>query len=109
MEIDYKPFENDFRASGYTIEAEFETHNVRDYDSIIISSLNAGRGLSIKSQSASLISEQSSIAIQFKEDSRVRVSFVVEQLSLHRFVYVYVNGIMCGIIQYPDNDDFAQP
>ena len=109
MEINYKPFENDFRASGYTIEAEFETHNVRDYDSIIISSLNAGRGLSIKSQSASLISEQSSIAIQFKEDGRVRVSFVVEQLSLHRFVYVYVNGIMCGIIQYPDNDDFAQP
>ena len=108
MKIDYKPFESDFRVSGYTIEAEFETHNVRDYDSIIIDSFNAGRGLRIKSQSASLASEQSGVSIQFKEDSRVRVSFIVEQLSLYRFVYIYVNGVMCGVIRYPENDDFAQ-
>ena len=108
MKINYKPFETDFRVSGYTIEAEFETHNVRDYDSIIIDSFNAGRGLRIKSQSASLSSEQSGVNIQFKEDSRVRVAFVVEQLSLYRFVYIYVNGVMCGVIRYPENDDFAQ-
>lgn len=108
MEIDYKPFESDFRVSGYTIEAEFETHNVRDYDSIIIDSIDNGRGMQIKSQSASLSSEQSGVSIQFKEDSRVRICFVVEQLSLHRFVYIYVNGVMCGVIQYPENDDFAQ-
>ena len=108
MKINYKPFEQDFRVSGYTIEAEFETHNVRDYDSVIISSFNDGRGFSIKSQSASLASEQSSIGLQFKEDSRVRVCFVVEQLSLYRFVYIYINGVMCGVIQYPENDDFAQ-
>ena len=108
MTINYKPFETDFRVSGYTIEAEFETHNVRDYDSVIISSVNEGRGLNIKSQAASLASEQSSIGIQFKEDSRVRVTFIVEQLTLYRFVYIYVNGVMCGVIQYPENDDFAQ-
>ena len=108
MSINYKPFESDFRVSGYTIEAEFETHNVRDYDSVIIDSFNGGRGFRIKSQSASLASEQSSMSIQFKEDSRVRVCFIVEQLSLHRFVYVFINGAMCGVIQYPDNDDFSQ-
>lgn len=108
MKINYKPFAEDFRVSGYTIEAEFETHNVRDYDSVIISSLESGRGLNIKSQSAALSSEQSAISIQFKEDSRVRVTFVVEQLSLYRFVYIYINGVMSGVIQYPDNDDFAQ-
>ena len=108
MNIKYKPFEEDFRVSGYTIEAEFETHNVRDYDSVIISSLESGRGLNIKSQSARLSSEQSAISIQFKEDSRVRVTFIVEQLSLSRFVYIYINGIMSGVIQYPENDDFAQ-
>lgn len=108
MKINYKPFAEDFRLSGYTIEAEFETHNVRDYDSVIISSTNEGRGLSIKSQSTSLTSEQSNIGIQFKEDSRVRITFIVEQLSLYRFVYVYVNGVMSGVIQYPENDDFAQ-
>ena len=108
MDIHYKPFEEDFRVSGYTIEAEFETHNVRDYDSIIIDSFNGGRGMRIKSQAASLASELSGLSIQFKEDSRVRISFVVEQMSLHRFVYIYVNGVMCSVVQYPENDDFAQ-
>jgi hypothetical protein len=63
MKINYKPFKDDFRVSGYTIEAEFATHNVRDYDSVIINSFNDGRGLEIKSQSAKLASEQSSMSI----------------------------------------------
>ena len=108
MTIKYKPFEQDFRQDGYTIEAEFETHNVRDYDSVIISSLEGGRGLNIKSQSAKLSSEQSAIGIQFKEDTRVRVTFIVEQMLLSRFVYIYINGIMSGVVQYPENDNFAQ-
>lgn len=108
MAIHYQPFEEDFRVSGWTMEAEFETHNVRDYDSIIIDSFNGGRGMRIKSQAAELASELSGVSLQFKEDSRVRVCFVVEQLSLHRFVYIYVNGVMCSVVQYPDNDDFSQ-
>ena len=108
MNINYKPFESDFRVSGYTIEAEFETHNVRDYDSIIIASEDGGRGLVIKSQAAGLSSEQSAVSVQFKEDSRVRIGFIVEQSSLYRFVYTYINGIMCGVIRYPENDDFSQ-
>lgn len=108
MNINYKPFESDFRVSGYTIEAEFETHNVRDYDSVIITSENGGRGLVIKSQAAGLSSEQSAVSVQFKEDSRVRIGFIVEQSSLYRFVYTYINGVMCGVIRYPENDDFSQ-
>ena len=108
MSIDYQPFSEDRRVNGYTIEAEFKTHNVRDYDSIIIDAMDEGRGLSIKSQWANLTSEQSGVSIQFKEDSRVRLTFVIEQLSLYRFVYIYVNGVMSGVIQYPDNDDFEQ-
>lgn len=108
MTINYKPFAGDFRSNGYTIETELATHNVRDYDSIVISAMNGGRGLSVKSQQASLKSEQTGISIQFKEDSRVRLTFVVEQKTLNRFIYVYVNGVMCGVIQYPENDDFSQ-
>jgi len=108
MTIPYEPFAQDFRTSGYTIEAEFATHNVRDYDSIVVTSMNGGRGFMIKSQQAELKSEQSSVSVQFKEDSKVRITFVVEQKSLSRFVYVYINGIMCGVTQYTDNDNFAQ-
>lgn len=108
MEIPYKPFAQDFRTSGYTIEAEFATHNVRDYDSVVATSYNGGRGFMIKSQQASLASEQSGVSVQFKEDSKVRITFVVEQKSLSRFVYVYINGIMCGVTQYTDSDNFSQ-
>ena len=112
MKINYKPFiggaNNDIRNTGYTIEAEFATHNVRDYDSVIISSVDDGRGLTIKSQSAELTSESSAINVLFKEDSRVRVTFIIEPRSLYRFIYVFVNGVMSGVFQYLDGDNFAQ-
>lgn len=108
MTIPFMPFSTDFRSSGYTIEAELATHNVRDYDSVVVSSVSGGRGFVIKSQQASLTSEQSAVSIQFKEDDRVRITFVVEQRNLNRFVYIYINGVMCGVTQYPDNDNFGQ-
>ena len=82
--------------------------NVRDYDSIVVESLNKGTGFQIKSQQASLSSEQSKVNIQFKEDSKVRITFVVEQQNLNRFIYVYINGVMCGVTQYPESDNFKQ-
>lgn len=108
MFIPFKPFATDFRGNGYTIEAEIATHNVRDYDSIVVESLNKGTGFQIKSQQASLSSEQSKVSIQFKEDSKVRIAFVVEQQNLNRFIYVYINGVMCGVTQYPESDNFKQ-
>lgn len=104
----FKPFENDIRSSGYTIDVDFATRDVRDYTSVIISCMNSGRGFNITSQKASLTSEQSAVSMTFKEDSRVRVSFVVEQSTQNRLVFVYVNAVMCGAIQYPTNDNFAQ-
>ena len=106
--IPYEMFSSDKRTSGCSIEVEMTTHNVRDYDSIVMSCLSNGRGVKIASQYAQLKSEQSEIGMQFKEDERVRVSFVVEPKSLNRLIYVYVDGVMCGAIQYPEDDNFAQ-
>lgn len=108
MFIPFKPFAEDFRRSGYTIEAEIATHNVRDYDSIVLESLEGGIGFQIKSQQANLSSEQSKVSIQFKEDSKVRLTFVVEQQTLNRFIYIYINGVMCGVTQYSTTDNFKQ-
>lgn len=108
MVIPFKPFESDIRNSGYTIEAEFATNNVRDYDSVVIDTYSGGRGLIIRSQNAALNSEQSGVGVQFKEDARIRLTFVVEQNTLNRFVYVYIDGILCGITQYSLTDNFKQ-
>lgn len=108
MNIPFLPFSSDIRSSGYTIEAELATHNVRDYDTVVLECVNGGRGFVIKSQQAELTSEQSAVSVQFKEDDRIRLTFVVEQRNLNRFIYVYINGIMSGVVQYPDNDNFSQ-
>lgn len=108
MTIPFTLFDSDKRTSGVTVEVDMATHNVRDYDSIVMSCLSGGRGFQIASQYAKMNSEQSEISMQFKEDERVRVTFVVEPRNLNRLIYVYVDGIMCGVVQYPADDNFEQ-
>ena len=109
MFIPFYPFATDARVGGFTVEVEIATRDVRDYESVVLSCLNSGRGFRIASQQAGLMSEQSSVSMLFKEDSHVRVSFSVEDRNLNRLVYIYINGIMCGVTQYPLNDNFQQP
>ncbi|MBQ1615656.1 MAG: hypothetical protein II086_00215, partial [Ruminococcus sp.] len=108
VHIPYKIFESDFRTTGKTIELEFATRQVMDYDAVILSCLSGGRGLLVTAQKAQLTSEQSEIAMQFKENEHVRVSFVVEKRSENRLICCYINGVMSGAVQYPAGDDFSQ-
>lgn len=108
LEIPLKPFANDFRTTGKTIEIEFATRDVMDYDAVIMSCLDEGRGVSLTAQKATLTSEQSEIFTQYKENEHVRISFVVEKRAENRLVYCYINGIMSGVVQYPTDDDFSQ-
>lgn len=106
--IPYKIFETDFRGTGKTIEIEFATRMVMDYDAVILSCLSGGRGLFMTAQKVQMNSEQSEISMQFKEEEHVRVAFVVEKRTENRLIYCYINGIMSGVVQYPADDDFAQ-
>lgn len=108
LTIPYKLFANDFRSTGKTIEIEFATRDIRNYDANIISCMNNNRGFSLTAQRAVLRSEQTEISTQYKEDEHVRIAFVIEKQSEHRLVYIYINGIMSGAVQYPQNDDFSQ-
>lgn len=106
--IPYKPFANDFRATGKTIEIEFATRNILNYNATIVSCMSGGRGFQLTAQKAQISSEQRSVSTQYKEDEHVRISFVVEKRTEHRLLYIYINGIMSGVVQYPDDDDFSQ-
>lgn len=106
--IPYKLFGADFRRAGKTIEIEFATRNIIDYDTIILSCFSGGRGLTLTSQRARLVSEQSTISTQYKEDEHIRLTFVAQKSSENRFLMVYINGIPSGVVQYPDDNDFQQ-
>lgn len=108
LTIPYKIFEKDFRSSGKTIELEFATRDVMNYDAKILSCMSAGRGIELTAQKALMQSEQTTISTQYKENEHVRISFVVEKSVENRLVYCYINGIISGAIQYPTNDDFSQ-
>lgn len=101
-------FANDFRPTGKTIEVEFATRRVRNYDAPIISCWSGNRGMRITAQEARLKSSQSEVSMQYKEEEHVRVAFVVTQRNEGRMVYVYINGVLSQAIQYPADDDFSQ-
>lgn len=108
MTIPFEMFKTDKRSSGFTVEIEMSTHNNRNSDSSVLSCFYSNRGINILSQKAVLKSEQSEISMQFKENSKVRLSFCVEPKTLKRMVYVYVDAIMCGAVRYSESDNFAQ-
>lgn len=108
--IPLKMFENDFRSTGKTIEFEFATSNVLNYDSTLISCFDNTIGFKVTAQNATIKSEQAIVTTQFKEDERVRIAFVIEQnyTGSFRLIYTYINGIISGISQYPIDDNFQQ-
>lgn len=108
LTIPYKMFASDFRTTGKTIEIEFATHDVLNYDAVILSCMSGGRGLQVTTQKATLTSEQSTIGTQYKEEEHVRLSFVIEKKSGTKLLLCYINGILSGSVQYPNEDDFAQ-
>ena len=106
--IPYFAFANDFRATGKTLEFEFETRDVMNYDAVVLSCMNDGVGLEVTAQKAVFKSQQSTVETSFKEDERVRIAFSVEKKAENRLIYVFVNGEMCGVVQYPAQDNFTQ-
>lgn len=108
LTIPLKMFASDFRTTGKTIEFEFSTSNVRDYDTEVISCYSGNIGFKLTAQMATLKSEQSELSTQYKEDEHIRLSFVIEKRAENRLIYIYLNGIMCGVAQYPTDDDFTQ-
>lgn len=108
LEIPAQIFANDFRTSGKTIEIEFGSKNVLDYEAVIISCMAGGRGIQITAQRADLFSEQSEIGTQYKENEHIRISFVIEKRNDNRFLLIYLNGILSGAEIYPTDDDFTQ-
>ena len=107
--IPFNIFGSDFRSTGKTIEFEFATRDVLNYDAVILSSWSGDRGIEITAQKAMLKSEQSEIFTQYKENEIVRISFTIEKSAENRLLAIYINGIMSGVVQYPSDDDFSQP
>ena len=100
------------KVNGSTIEFEFETRNVANYDAVLVSCLSNNIGLQITSQKAILstqkLSGESAVETQFKEEEKIRVAFVIESQKQNRLIKMYINGVMSGLAQYDADDIFVQ-
>lgn len=106
--IPFNIFETDFRTSGKTIEIEFATRDVLNYDAVIMSSWSGNRGIQITAQKALLAFEGGEIFTQYKENEHIRVAFTVDKRAENKLVRIYINGIMSGVIPYSEDTDFSQ-
>lgn len=121
VEIPYHIFDINAPEAGKTIEFEFATSSVMDYDSVLISCMG-GRtgnlGIEVKVQEILLNSSITRISTQYKENEHVRISFVIdkekimnekgESVTGAKLLYCYINGILSAVKQYANNEDFTQ-
>lgn len=108
LNIPYKMFAYDFRTTGKTLEFELATRDVLNYDADVLTCYSGDRGFTITAQQLRIASEQSSLSTRYKENEHLRVTFVAEKKSENRLLLCYINGIMSGAVQYPEDDDFSQ-
>lgn len=106
--IPYKLFGTDFKSSGKTIEIEFATREVSNYNANIISCFADNIGLKITPQSVTFKGAQTETNTLYKDNEHVRLSIVVEKQNENRLIYIFVNGIMSRSVQYASGERFSQ-
>jgi WD40 repeat protein len=114
VNIPYKLFAGDPGSSGLTLEVEFKSRLVENLDTVLLSCFSGNIGFKITPQMALLATELmnegsgSAFTTLFKEDEKIRVSFVVEPRISNKLIFLYINGICSGVVQYDSTDNFTQ-
>lgn len=101
--IPFKPFDKEISVYGKTLEFEFATSDIFNYDTTIIDCLSDGKGLRATAQAVTLYSSENELFTQYKEGEHVRVSFVISasaDASQGNIVYCYIDGILSGAYKY---------
>lgn len=107
-EIDFKPFKEDLKLYGKTIEIEFAVRDVNNRDAVVLSCMDDGIGIEMTADTATLYSELSSISCNYRDEEKFRVAFVIESKTEYRLLQIYLNGVLSATKQYPANDNFQQ-
>jgi hypothetical protein len=102
--------EFDFGDEEITLEHELIQNLPLEHngDNIIVEYSVQARGFYITPQAVNFKSQAASISSQYKENEHIRVSFVIEPVAEHRIIWIYLNGIASGAVQYSTLDNFNQ-
>ena len=107
--VNFKPFNEDFKANGKTIEFEFVVRDVNDRDAVVIDCFDGTRGFRATPDTAFLKSSGTEVSCRYKDEERIRVAIAVEHAdTTSRFVSIYLDGILSGVQRYATTDIFRQ-
>lgn len=104
----FKPFEDDARQYGRTLELDFAIRNINNRTATPIKCMYSGIGFEVGADTATINSEQTSVGCNYTDEERIKISFVIEPKNEGRLLSIYLNGILSGVKQYPENDNFQQ-
>lgn len=107
---DYKPFVNESKQTGFTFEAEFRTSRVTDENTPVIDLTVDGKGLLITASEIKFSSRgNTTVSTKYKPEEDLRVSIVVnpvEGATYERLLFIYIDGVLTGAVQYEAADTF---
>lgn len=110
--INYKPFAEDLRRVGRTIEFEFAIRNVNNRDAKVISCRDKdGVGFEITADAArmfskSLTSNESAIECRFGDERKMRVAFTISSVQDYHLASIYIDGVLTHCTQYAESDNW---
>ncbi|GEM_PF-2613641 len=108
VDIGITPFSNSALLNGLTLTIEYATMNVTDANAEVISCMLGGVGISLTPSSVKISSAQSILSARLDSSTKTSITFVVEKKAESRLVYLYIDGVMSGSLQYPSTDNFSQ-
>lgn len=107
--VNIKPFEEDFKVYGKTLEFDFVVRDVTNRDTEVIKCFQDGRGFVATADTAFLKSSGTYVSCNYKDEERIRVAITVEStLDGTNFVSMYVNGVLSSCQRYANTDNFSQ-
>lgn len=108
--VDIAPLANDATSLGKTLEFEFSTKNVEDDNAVVCDLTTNGVGLLITASEARMTSAAGeSVSTKFKAGEVNRIAFVINRkasVTYKGLVFIYVNGILSGAVNYGSADNF---
>ena len=109
--VNIAPLAKDATSTGKTLEFEFSTRNVENDDAVICDLTSNGKGLLITASEARLTSAAGEVvSTRFKAGEVNRIGFVINRktgVTYKGLVFIYVNGILSGAVNYGSADNFT--
>lgn len=129
--VGYRPFADDAKASGATVEVEMMVKGVSDHEALAVACIDGGRGIKVTTDTAALYSGSTidredeenidpgtglpmvskvpvGVESSYAEGVRVRMAMVIRTKADGKLMELYMNGDRCGAMCYQDDDNFKQ-